>query len=95
MKTLDDCVVIEVGKEKLQVRRNEIEQGFVPIRILSRFLHTQDQYLARYLSRDREYPFLGEGLRVKCDDAGDYHSWSVFLEDIPELVKRYKSVKNE
>jgi len=58
-------------------------------------LNGQVQYLSRCLRAPNRkpiegYPDLSEGLRV-MNDRGDYHDWYVHIEDVPELVARFRT----
>jgi hypothetical protein len=60
----------------------------------------QCQYGCCYVvSRDvygcEDEPNLGKGLRFKNLDVGAYHNIMIHIDDIPELVRRYKEWKKE
>lgn len=77
------------------------EDGYVNFGDVSRNeLGMQCQYGARYLANRNEGVFseaheLGRGLRFKNLDVGNYHGIMVHIDDIPELVRRYKEWKKE
>jgi hypothetical protein len=94
MDSIEELVIVQVGNETIKIRKNLVEDSFVSIRVVSGFLNAHDQYVAQYLG-DKDYPFLAEGLRIKCDDTRSCHSWMFHLEDIPEFIRRYNiCVKN-
>lgn len=39
-------------------------------------------------------PNLGKGLRFRNLDVGDYHGIEIHIDDVPELVRRYKEYRN-
>jgi hypothetical protein len=63
-------------------------------------LGIQCQYGARFIvGRDipgcEDEPDLGQGLRFRNLDIGDYHSIEIHIDDIPELLRRFKAYKQE
>ena len=53
-------------------------------------LNRQCQYGSQYVDGSEGYPNLGEGLRFRNLDM-DYHDIEIHVNDIPELVRRYKA----
>jgi len=55
----------------------------------------QVQYSSRYLNGLADSPNLGEGLRVKNPDPGNYHAFMIHKDDIVEFVRRYRDYEAE
>ena len=59
-------------------------------------LGQQCQYGSRYITGRLEgYPALGEGLRFKNLDSGDYHSIRIHRDDMDEFERRYRAYQEE
>jgi hypothetical protein len=58
-------------------------------------LGQQCQYGSRYITGKLDnYPALGEGLRFKNLDRGDYHSIRIHRDDMDEFERRYKAYRD-
>lgn len=58
-------------------------------------LGQQCQYASRYVTgRNDDYPNLGEGLRFKNLDDGNYHAILIHRDDIDTFVQRYKDMEH-
>jgi hypothetical protein len=73
------------------------KEGFVEFSDVSnRFIpRMQVQYSSRYLNGLADSPNLGEGLRVKNPDPGNYHAFMIHKDDIVEFVRRYRDYEAE
>lgn len=59
--------------------------------VARRELNQQCQYASRYIEGKIEgYPALGEGLRFKDLDRGNYHFIRIHRDDVEEFVNRYR-----
>lgn len=69
------------------------DAGYSPFGDFSRNrLGMQCQYGSRYVTgRLDGYPALGEGLRFKGTDRGDYHAIEIHRDDMDEFEKRYRA----
>ncbi len=68
------------------------KDGYVRFGDVSRNeLNKQCQYGSLYINGFEGYPNLGEGLRFRNLDEGNYHAIEIHVDDITEFVRRYKT----
>lgn len=73
--------------------RHEDEDGYVPFNEDRRL--GQNQYASRYAKGILDNPDLGQGLRWKGLDRGDYHFIRIHKDDLEIFHRRVKAYKED